>query len=139
MKIAEENEAVFIKRPVVEKKMLIMKNYVKSDILHDTTEKFYGIFKKNTLAIKKLPDFPLELELGSEQKTRPTREEVEPTMGYCIRTGVKIPFNLHRPYCDAAYKSWVQFRNCKYPEKFCHKTGKESNGRTSMQNPILNG
>ena len=24
-----------------------------------------------------------------------------------------------------------------YPENFCHKTGKKSNGKTSMANPIL--
>ncbi len=141
--IAEENEAVYIKRPVYEKKILSAlrgKNYIKSDILFDVTEKFYGsFFQKNKYTdTKKITDFPDELELGSQPSQRPTREEVENnTEGYCIRTGEKIPFNPQRPYSDKAYKSWSQYSNTDYKEKFCHKTGKESYGRTSMKNPIL--
>jgi hypothetical protein len=143
MKIAEDNEAVFIKRPVYEKKLLsalLGKNYVKSDTLYDITDKFYSSFgfKKKASVIKKLNDYPESLDLGSESTTRPTREEVEKqTTGYCIRTGVKIPFNIKRPFCDQAYKSWAQFGNADYPEKYCHKTGKLSNGKTSLNNPIL--
>lgn len=135
--IADRNEAVYIKRPVYEKKLIIMKNYIKSDILLDTTDKFYG-FRSKTNEIKRLTDFPFELELGSEQKARPSREEVEqPPMGFCIRTGEKIPFNLEKPYSEVAYRSWVQYKNKDYPEKYCHKTGKESFGKTSMRNPTL--
>lgn len=57
--------------------------------------------------------------------------------GYCIRTGDKIPFNAQKPYSDKAYKSWAQFKNPNYKENFCHKTGKKSDGKTSMANPIL--
>jgi len=141
--IAEENEAVFIKRPVYEKKLLsalLGKNYIKSDTLLDVTEKFYGSFfsKNKYKGIKKVSDFPDELELGSQPSQRPTREEVENiSIGYCIRSGEKIPFNPERPYSDKAYKSWVQYSNMDYSEKFCHKTGKESFGKTSMRNPIL--
>lgn len=141
--IAEENEAVFIKRPVYEKKILsalLGKNYIKSDTLLDVTEKFYGSFfsKKQHKEIKRISDFPDELELGSQPFQRPTREEVESiSIGYCIRSGEKIPFNPKRPFSDKAYKSWAQYNNIDYKEKFCHKTGKESFGKTSMRNPIL--
>jgi len=57
--------------------------------------------------------------------------------GYCIRTGDKIPFNIQKPYSDKAYKSWAQYKNPNYKEKYCHKTGKSSDGKTSMSNPIL--
>lgn len=57
--------------------------------------------------------------------------------GFCIRTGERIPFNVQRPYSEKAYKSWAQFKNLNYKEKFCHKTGMPSNGNTSMANPIL--
>jgi hypothetical protein len=142
-KIAEDNEAVFIKRPVYEKKMLSSlfgKSYIKSDTLHDITEKFYSGFgfNKKSTAIRKMNDFPEALELGSAPSIRPSREEVEqPISGYCIRTGVKIPYNPKRPFSDNAFNSWAQFGNPDYPEKFCHRTGKSSNGKTSLKHPIL--
>lgn len=141
--IAEQSEAVFIKRPVYQKKILsalLGKSYIKSDILLDVTDKFYSHLysNKRTTTTKTLADFPNELELGTAPQQRPTRDEVEnPAMGYCIRTNEKIPFNLRRPYTEKSYKTWSQFGNMDYPERFCHKTGKESNGKTSMRNPIL--
>lgn len=141
MKIANQGEAIFIKRPVYEKKMLsalLGKNYVKSDIVFDITDKFYGFQGKKIYQEKKLSDFPESLDLGSESSIRPSREEFEQqTTGYCIRTGVKIPFNINKPLCDQAFRSWAQFGNADYPEKFCHKTGKPSNGKTSLRKPIL--
>jgi hypothetical protein len=138
--IADSGEVVFIKRPVYEKKLLsniFGKNYIKSDTLHDTTDKFYS-GKVTTKTNKKLSDFQDELELGSQPKARPTREEIEEeTMGYCIRTRERIPFNPKRPYCEKAYKSWARFGKMDYREKYCHKTGKLSDGKTSMRNPIL--
>ncbi len=143
LQLAEENETVFIKRPVYEKKLLsalIGKSYIKSDIIHDITEKFYsgfGNYKQNK-NVKKLADFPEELVLGSQPATRPSREDVEKVPnGYCIRTGVKIPFNPNKPLCDEAYRSWAIYGNPDYPEKYCHKTGKPSYGKTTMKKPIL--
>jgi hypothetical protein len=118
---------------------LLGKNYIKSDTLHDTTEKFYSSWNRNRdNQIKTLEDFPFELELGSEQNIRPNRAEIEnPTKGFCIRTGEKIEFNLKKPFTYQAYRSWASFGNENYPENFCHKTGKPSNGKTSMRKPIL--
>ncbi len=148
MHMANNYEVVFVKRPVYEKKILstlLGKNYIKSDILYDTTEKFYGAFggyiesyspKSNSW--NKLTDFPAELELGSAPAIRPTREEVENVaFGYCIRTGKKIPFDPNRPFSLSAYRSWAEYGNMDYPETYCHRTGKPSYGKTSMRNPIL--
>lgn len=142
--IAEENEVVFIKRPVFEKKKLIInlgKSYVKSDILHDSTDKFYGAYRKNNSlnSNKRLNDFPEELELGSVDRLRPERvkEEAPPKFGYCIRTGIQIPFNPKQPMSRDAYKNWAEYGNYSYPEKYCHKTGTLSNGKTNMRNPVL--
>jgi hypothetical protein len=140
--LAEKSEAIFIKRPVFEKKILsslLGKNYIKSDTLQDTTEKFYSSSNRNRdNQIKTLEDFPFELELGSEQNSRPNRVEIEnPINGFCIRTGEKIEFNLKKPFSYQAYRSWASFRNDNYPENFCHKTGNPSNGKTSMRKPIL--
>lgn len=140
--LAQKSEAIFIKRPLFEKKILsslLGKNYIKSDILHDTTDKFYKRFyNKATTEVKTLAEFPPELSLGSEQIVRPNREDLEPQkFGYCIRTGEQIAFNLKKPYTYQAYRSWASFGNENYPEKYCHKTGKPSYGKTSMKKPIL--
>lgn len=78
MDIAEANEVVFIKRPVFEKKKMIVslgKSYVKSTVLQDSTEKFYGSYipKDGQETSKRLNDFPDELELDSLDKIRPER------------------------------------------------------------------
>lgn len=57
--------------------------------------------------------------------------------GYCIRTGVKIDFNPEKPFCYEAWKEWSKWQNPLYPEKFCHYSGKPSNGKTNFANPIL--
>lgn len=57
--------------------------------------------------------------------------------GYCIRTGSKIPFDIKKPYCAEAYKSWARYGNPDYKEKYCHCTGEGSNGDTSFAKPIL--
>lgn len=65
--------------------------------------------------------------------TKPARSDG----GYCIRTGVAIPFNVERPLSPDAYKAWNKFGNPEYPEKFCHFSGEPSNGSTCMKKPIL--
>lgn len=144
MDIAEENEAIFIRRPVYK----IKKGFLLSDILYshsetllDSTETLYKnhpTAKKNKKTIK---DFPHEIERESNSNL-PTRDiiEKEPKtqIGFCIRTGEKIKFNPKQPLSKEAWKSWNEYKNMDYKENYCHKTGKPSNGKTSMRNPILN-
>lgn len=137
MEIAHNGEVVFIKRPVFETKKMIInlgKNYVKSDILFDSTDKFYGIMINKKSKNKKLEDFPEELELGSKPEIRPEREIEQ---GFCIRSGKKIKFNPKQPMNRESWKIWNEYGNEDFPEKYCHKTGKVSNGKTSMRKPIL--
>ena len=142
MDIAESNEVVFIKRPVFENKKMIInlgKSYMKSDVLFDSTDKFYGSLKTRKTENKKLLDFPVELELGStDLNERPERELEEIQLnGFCIRSGKKIKFNPKQPMSRESWKIWNEYGNVDFPEKYCHKTGKPSNGKTSMKNPIL--
>jgi hypothetical protein len=58
-------------------------------------------------------------------------------LGYCIRTGVEIPFNVERPLSNEAYKSWSKFSDPEYSEKYCHFSGEPSNGETSFSRPIM--
>jgi phosphatidylserine/phosphatidylglycerophosphate/cardiolipin synthase-like enzyme len=57
--------------------------------------------------------------------------------GYCIRTGVEIPFNIDKPFSYDAFKKWNEYNDPNYPEKFCHFSGEPSNGETSANKPIL--
>lgn len=59
------------------------------------------------------------------------------SMGYCIRTGSQIPFNVERPMSYEAYKSWSKYGDSEYPEKYCHFSGEESFGETTVGKPIL--
>lgn len=141
--IAETNDVVFIKRPVFENKKMIInlgKSYVKSDILFDSTDKFYGFRRKRNEEDKRLSDFPSELELGSvfsERPARETEEKKQNDFGYCIRSGEKIKYNPKQPMSRNSWKIWNEYRNEDFPENYCHKTGKKSNGKTSMRKPIL--
>lgn len=57
--------------------------------------------------------------------------------GYCIRTGIEIPFNLEKPLSLEAYKIWSEYSDLEYPEKYCHFSGEPSNGETCFSKPIL--
>ncbi len=58
-------------------------------------------------------------------------------VGYCIRTGAEIAFNVEKPLSYDAYKRWSQYSDPDYAEKFCHFSGEPSNGETSVSRPIL--
>ena len=57
--------------------------------------------------------------------------------GFCIRTGVEIPFNVEKPLSFEAFKTWSKYSDPEYPEKFCHFSGESSNVETSVSKPIL--
>jgi hypothetical protein len=57
--------------------------------------------------------------------------------GFCIRTGIEIPFDVNKPMSYEAFKSWSKFGDPEYPEKYCHFSGEPSNGETSVSRPIL--
>ena len=149
LEIARSNEVVFIKRPVFENRKIIFnlgKSYVKSDILFDSTDKFYGIRLKKDDDDKRLTDFPEEIELGSVISQRPAREidlkqkereKEEENCGYCIRSGEKIKFNPLRPMSVESWKVWNEYGNEDFRENYCHKTGQRSHGKTSMRHPIM--
>lgn len=143
MTIADENEVVFIKRPLFENKRGFIsksKNFMGTETLFDSTERFYGLIRNNKVSDKRLFDYPEELEFGQNSQSRPTREKEESLsqgQGYCIRSGAEIKFNPKQPMTKESWKKWNEFGNEDYPEKYCHKSGKPSNGKTSMKYPIL--
>ena len=148
--VHELSTVVYLKKPIYSKKLLgLSKQYQDSKVLYDITDDFFSKLKLKK-EDKFLKDFDLETETIIEKKfsIKPERvienakeikevfKESKP-MGYCIRTGVEIPFNPQQPLSVEAWKEWNEYRNDNYPEKYCHKTGNQSYGKTSMANPIL--
>ena len=148
--VIKSNQCVFVKRPLYKKTNLgLSKKFIRSVILFDQTD---ALYKNRRFEKKYYNDFDYDL---FETDIKPTREEFhsvnEPKAisqkyysnnnsdtGYCVRTGIRIPFDPSRPFSLEAYRIWATFENWEFPEKYCHKTGRPSNGRTSMRNPILN-
>lgn len=64
-------------------------------------------------------------------------QKTEKTNGFCIRTGIEIPFNVDRPLSNDAFRTWNEFRDPNYRENYCHFSGEPSNGETSYAKPIL--
>jgi hypothetical protein len=74
---------------------------------------------------------------NKSSKEKSTYAPTSKGKGYCIRTGVEIPFNVEKPLSYDAYKKWNEFGDPDYAEKFCHFSGEPSNGDTSVSRPIL--
>jgi hypothetical protein len=164
MEIAKAHEAVFIKRPVYQKGLFgssFGKSYIKSDVVLDNTGSFYGGFfnKKESRNFQTIGEFPDELSLNSSSSEKPQRQVEEKPVkkqntnpkksgtvnnnpnsghfGFCIRTGVQIPFNIEKPMCEDAFKTWSYFGNPDFPEAYCHYSGEKSEGITTFNKPIL--
>jgi hypothetical protein len=104
-------------------------------------------YKESTTEVDKLSEFfanKSKVESNERFKSKPTvakttavqtSESVQ--LGYCIRTGKRIPFNPKHPMSADAYANWMQFKNQDYSEKFCHFSGEASYGETTFAKPIL--
>lgn len=130
-RVIQQSDLLFLKEPKFENTMLgISKRYTNSVIETDKLSDFFSnkiksdTFKKETFASKLTTS-----QFVNQQQTN--------SMGFCIRTGVKIPFNQKHPMCDTAFQSWKKFSNNEYPEKYCHFSGELSNGETTFSRPIF--
>lgn len=127
--IIDNSDVLFRKTPQYESSFLgLSKKYTHSEI---EVDKLSDFFSTPTSDYKNPRQNSFTKPENKFNKSSNSKE------GYCIRTGVPIPFDAARPYSYEAYQIWAQFENPDYPEKFCHLTGKASHGKTSMRNPIL--
>jgi phosphatidylserine/phosphatidylglycerophosphate/cardiolipin synthase-like enzyme len=72
---------------------------------------------------------------SNQEKT--VKKKTETGKGFCIRTGISIPFNVEKPLSLEAYKKWNEYGDADYPEKYCHFSGEPSDGETSVNKPIM--
>ena len=80
---------------------------------------------------------PNQNDAKSRNKAAVSEKSRSTASGFCIRTGVPIPFNVEKPMSYEAFKSWNKYGDPDYPEKFCHFSGEPSKGDTSVNKPIL--
>ncbi len=98
--------------------------YKEVDYINDTSQRFdVGTTKAPFI---KQADTKQPIEKANRNST-----------GFCIRTGVEIPFNIDKPMSYDAYKKWSEYSDPDYKEKFCHFSGEASYGETSVNRPIL--
>ena len=126
--VLEQSELLFEQKPVFEKKNLLSsRKYVKSEIEVDKLSDFFKNVSYKKVYKKK------------EQKV--TKSEILTKVdnsGFCIRTGNEIAFNVEKPMNYEAFKMWSKYKDADYSEKYCHFSGELSNGKTSVNKPILN-
>ena len=90
-----------------------------------------------TISVQKVENKKTEIpKVQLTAKTESKKSNINST-GYCIRTGVDIPFNVEKPMTYEAFKSWSKYSDPEYAEKFCHFSGESSNGETSVSRPIM--
>jgi len=104
----------------------------------DEVQRLLTISEEIRVTVKKVTaDTPAKTEKKIIEVKSQTVKTAHNQTGYCIRTGVSIPFNIEKPMCYEAFKSWSKYSDPDYPEKYCHFSGEKSNGETSVSHPVL--
>lgn len=117
--VCDQATILYDKEPEFEKTLLTFRSKYKDSIVH----------------IDELSTF-FESKISSPiQQINETN--LEKLNGFCIRTGVPIPFNIEKPMTDAAYDIWLKYKNPDFSEKYCHYSGEPSHGETTFSHPIL--
>src|SRR5207244_2374447 len=89
-----------------------------------------------TISVQKVEFKKTETPKEQATEKTETKKNNGKQIGYCIRTGVEIPFNVDKPMSYEAYKAWSKYSDPEYAEKYCHFSGGLSNGETSVSKPI---
>jgi RNA polymerase-binding transcription factor DksA len=126
--VLEQAELLFEKRPVFEKKNFFNSTkYIKSKVEIDKLSDFF-----NNKSYKKVS------KKNTSKREDVSTKSIKNGIGYCIRTGKEITFNIEKPMQYEAFKMWNKYKNPDFAEKYCHFSGELSNGNTSVDRPILN-
>ena len=104
----------------------------------EEVQRLLTISEEIRVTVKKVTaDTPPKTEKKSVETKQTNNKTSDKSTGFCIRTGVPVPFDVDRPFSYEAYKKWNEYADRDYPEKYCHFTGEDSSGQTSMNKPIL--
>lgn len=138
-KVLSNSELVFKQKVKVKKSGFSFKKSVRYngvEIIENNLSKYYKDHKKLKYFSELTELVNSEKESSESEKSYQIHKKKE-HKGYCIRTGVEIPYNIEKPLSYDAYQAWAKFENYQYPEKFCHYNGEKSFGETSFEKPIL--
>ena len=104
----------------------------------EEAQRLLTISEEIRVSVKKVTkDTPPKTEKKVVEEKPALSKSNDTKSGFCIRTGVQIPFNVEKPMSYEAFKSWNKFADGDYPEKFCHFSGEPSYGETSVSKPIM--
>lgn len=112
-----------------------------TDLFNATMEevqRLLTISEEIRVTVKKVSkDTTAKSETKTVEKKMAFSNPSDKLSGFCIRTGISIPFNIEKPMSYEAFKSWSNYCDPDYPEKFCHFSGDPSHGETTVSRPIL--
>lgn len=104
----------------------------------EEVQRLLTISEEIRVTVKKVTaDTPPKTEKKSVEPKQSNSKISDKQTGFCIRTGVSIPFDIEKPLSYEAFKKWNEYGDPDYEEKFCHFSGEPSNGETSVRQPIL--
>ena len=104
----------------------------------EEVQRLLTISEEIRVTVKKVTaDTPPKTEKKSVETKQTSNKTSDKSTGFCIRTGVPVPFDIERPFSYEAYKKWNEYADRDYSEKYCHFSGEDSGGQTSMNKPIL--
>ncbi len=90
-----------------------------------------------TISVQKVETKKVEFTKENSLLKSDKKKSNSKHIGFCIRTGVEIPFNIEKPMSYEAFKSWNKFGDPDYDEKYCHFSGENSYGETTVNKPII--
>lgn len=136
-RVVDQAPVIFKKEPEYEKVMFgLNRRYLGSKVVKDDVAEFFA----GKIAVARSAQSRAATSANADRSdaaAHSTSVDAAKVNGYCIRTGVPIPFELKRPLCDEAYRSWSRYKDENYAERYCHFSGEASNGQTSFAKPIL--
>ncbi len=102
----------------------------------EEVQRLLTISEEIRVSIKKVnADTPPKTEKKVVEAKPVVTQSSAKSTGFCIRTGISIPFNIEKPMSYDAFKTWN--KNPDSPENFCHYSGEPSDHKTSVNKPIL--
>jgi hypothetical protein len=133
-RVIDQSELLFHKVPQFDKGAFgtgLNKKYISSKIEVDKLSDFFAEKPKTDTSYRRDSSY-------ESKKVEILSQPVNNVQtGFCIRTGVPIPFNVKMPMCHDSFRTWSKFGDGDYSENFCHFTGEPSNGETCVSRPIM--
>lgn len=135
------------KQGILTLKGRILNDYLDADAFNFFNEMITSSeVKFNREPRPKLKDKLIKLRKGAYTHSETTIDElsklfkdsVKIKKGYCIRTGIEIPFDIKKPMSWNGFNQWVDDgRDKLQPELYCHFSGEKSKGANSLAFPVL--